>query len=95
MTRREQELADIKAAEAKTVSDYQGTATRRSYAPGVSFPITESALEALSALTKSKDERSSNFVSLVSLLYTFNVFQVFDTISIVFRKGTNFFGQVS
>ncbi|KAI8889631.1 actin depolymerizing protein [Backusella circina FSU 941] len=64
LTRREQELAEIKAAEAKVVSDYQGTTTRKAYAPGVSFPLTEKAKEALVELTKPKEERTSNFVSL-------------------------------
>lgn len=64
LTKREQELAEIKAAEAKTVSDYQGTATRKSYAPGVSFPLTEEAIKALSELKKEKEERTNNFVSL-------------------------------
>ncbi|KAG2215986.1 hypothetical protein INT46_007046 [Mucor plumbeus] len=63
LTRREQELVEIKAAEAATVSDYQGTATRKSYAPGVAFPLTEKAIEALSELKKT-EERSFNFVSL-------------------------------
>ncbi|KAL9548329.1 hypothetical protein MBANPS3_005735 [Mucor bainieri] len=63
LTRREQELVEIKAAEAATVSDYQGTATRKSYAPGVAFPLTEKAIEALSELKKGGD-RSYNFVSL-------------------------------
>lgn len=53
--------------QAATVSDYQGTATRKSYAPGVAFPLTEKAVEALSELKKSGD-RSYNFVSLVSHL---------------------------
>ncbi|CEG69724.1 hypothetical protein RMATCC62417_05749 [Rhizopus microsporus] len=64
LTRREQELAEIRAAEAKAVSDYQGTTARKSYAPGVAFPLTEKAIEALSELKKDKEERSSNFVSL-------------------------------
>ncbi|KAI8373716.1 hypothetical protein BD560DRAFT_434076 [Blakeslea trispora] len=64
LTRREQELAEIKAAEAKAVSDYQGTTTRKSYAPGVAFPLTERSIEALQQLTKTKEERTSNFVSL-------------------------------
>lgn len=64
LTRREQELVEIKAAEAQTVSDYQGTSTRKAFTPGIAFPLTEKAIEALSQLTKSKEERSSNFVSL-------------------------------
>ncbi|RCI02509.1 Twinfilin-1, partial [Rhizopus stolonifer] len=64
LTRREQELAEIKAAEAKAVSDYQGTTTRKSYAPGVAFPLTDKAVEALKELTKDRQERSFNFVSL-------------------------------
>ncbi|CAO3645336.1 unnamed protein product [Mucor hiemalis] len=64
LTRREQELVEIKAAEAQTVSDYQGTTTRKAFTPGIAFPLTEKAIEALSQLTKSKEERSSNFVSL-------------------------------
>ncbi|GAA5799067.1 hypothetical protein HPULCUR_004476 [Helicostylum pulchrum] len=65
LTRREQELVEIKAAEAQTVSDYQGTTARKSFTPGIAFPLTEKAVEALSQLTKAKEERSSNFVSLV------------------------------
>ncbi|KAI9364327.1 hypothetical protein BD770DRAFT_379775 [Pilaira anomala] len=64
LTRREQELVEIKAAEAKTVSDYQGTTARKSFTPGIAFPLTEHAVEALSQLTKSKEDRSVNFVSL-------------------------------
>ncbi|KAI8644743.1 hypothetical protein BD408DRAFT_412826 [Parasitella parasitica] len=64
LTRREQELVEIKAAEAATVSEYQGTATRKSYAPGVAFPLTEKAIEALSELKKPSDDRAFNFVSL-------------------------------
>lgn len=64
LTRREQELVEIKAAEAQTVSDYQGTTTRKAFTPGIAFPLTEKAIEALSQLTKAKKERSSNFVSL-------------------------------
>ncbi|KAG1050938.1 hypothetical protein G6F55_007713 [Rhizopus delemar] len=64
LTRREQELAEIKAAEAKAVSDYQGTTTRKSYAPGVAFPLTEKAIESLLELKKEKQERTCNFVSL-------------------------------
>ncbi|KAI8987715.1 hypothetical protein BDF20DRAFT_904685 [Mycotypha africana] len=64
LTRREQELAEIKAEEAKTVSSYQGTSTRKSYAPGVAFPLTEKAIEALCSLQAEKEHRSHNFVSL-------------------------------
>ncbi|KAI8095740.1 hypothetical protein BDF21DRAFT_374090 [Thamnidium elegans] len=64
LTRREQELVEIKAAEAQTVSDYQGTTTRKSFTPGIAFPLTEKAVEALVQLKQSKEERSSNFVSL-------------------------------
>ncbi|KAG0182087.1 Twinfilin-1 [Apophysomyces sp. BC1021] len=64
LTRRERELAEIKLAEAKAVSDYQGTTTRKAYAPGVSFPVTEEAEEALRKLTQPKDQRQHNFVSL-------------------------------
>ncbi|CEP17458.1 hypothetical protein [Parasitella parasitica] len=64
LTRREQELAEIKAAEAATVSDYQGTTTRKSYAPGVAFPLTEKAITTLSELKKPRDDREFNFVSL-------------------------------
>lgn len=65
LTRREQELVEVKAAEAQTVSDYQGTTTRKSFTPGIAFPLTEKAVEALSHLVK--EERSFNFVSLVSI----------------------------
>lgn len=54
--------------QAATVSDYQGTATRKSYAPGVAFPLTEKAIEALSELKKT-EERSFNFVSLVKYMF--------------------------
>ncbi|KAI7906899.1 uncharacterized protein BX663DRAFT_494128 [Cokeromyces recurvatus] len=64
LTKREQELAEIKAAEAKTVSDYQGISARKSYAPGVAFPLTDKAVNALSELSKTKENRSHNFVSL-------------------------------
>ncbi|KAG2202383.1 hypothetical protein INT47_008854 [Mucor saturninus] len=62
LTRREQELVEVKAAEAQTVSDYQGTTTRKSFTPGIAFPLTEKAVEALSHLAK--EDRSFNFVSL-------------------------------
>ncbi|KAI8381406.1 uncharacterized protein BYT42DRAFT_566404 [Radiomyces spectabilis] len=65
LTQRERELAEIKQAEAKAVSDYQGTTTRKSYAPGVAFPVTEKAQEALRVLNQSKEAREHNFVSLV------------------------------
>ncbi|KAI8344054.1 hypothetical protein BC941DRAFT_407633 [Chlamydoabsidia padenii] len=64
LTQRERELAEIKAAEAQTVSDYQGTSTRKTYAPGLAFPLTESAIEALQALKQAKSDRPHNFVSL-------------------------------
>ncbi|KAI9253217.1 hypothetical protein BY458DRAFT_521960 [Sporodiniella umbellata] len=64
LTRREQELAEIKAAEAKAVSDYQGTTSRKNYAPGVAFPLTDKAIESLSELKKEKGDRAHNFVSL-------------------------------
>ncbi|KAF7723805.1 hypothetical protein EC973_001589 [Apophysomyces ossiformis] len=64
LTRRERELAEIKLAEAQAVSDYQGTTTRKAYAPGVSFPVTETAQEALRKLAQPKDQREHNFVSL-------------------------------
>ncbi|KAI8983649.1 hypothetical protein BDB01DRAFT_791605 [Pilobolus umbonatus] len=64
LTRREQELSEIKAAEAKAVTDYDGTTGRKSYVPGVSFPFTEQAMEAISELAKDKEDRTSNFVSL-------------------------------
>ncbi len=51
--------------QAKAVSDYQGTTTRKSYAPGVAFPLTEKAIESLLELKKEKQERTCNFVSLV------------------------------
>lgn len=65
LTRREQELVEVKAAEAQTVSDYQGTTTRKAFTPGIAFPLTEKAIEALSQLVK--QDRSFNFVSLVSI----------------------------
>ncbi|CAO3698797.1 unnamed protein product [Rhizopus stolonifer] len=64
LTRREQELAEIKAAEAKVVSDYQGASSRKSYAPGVAFPLTEKTIESLLELKKDKQDRTYNFVSL-------------------------------
>ncbi|KAI9323825.1 hypothetical protein BX666DRAFT_1873781 [Dichotomocladium elegans] len=64
LTQRERELAEIKLAEAKAASDYQGTTTRKTMAPGISFPLTDKAQQALSELKKSKDERAHNFVSL-------------------------------
>ncbi|KAL0073122.1 hypothetical protein J3Q64DRAFT_1735335 [Phycomyces blakesleeanus] len=64
LTRRERELAEVKAAEAKAVTDYQGTSTRKSYAAGVSFPLTEEAINALNNLAKPKEEREHNYVSL-------------------------------
>ncbi|KAI8376701.1 hypothetical protein EDC96DRAFT_282352 [Choanephora cucurbitarum] len=64
LTRREQELAEIKAAEVKAVSDYQGTTTRKSYAPGVAFPLTDKAVKGLQELAKTREERTTNFVSL-------------------------------
>ncbi|KAI9030979.1 hypothetical protein CLU79DRAFT_802471 [Phycomyces nitens] len=64
LTRRERELAEIKAEEAKTVTDYQGTSVRKSYAAGVSFPLTEEAIKALDNLAKPKEERENNYVSL-------------------------------
>ncbi|KAI9494813.1 hypothetical protein BDB00DRAFT_817177 [Zychaea mexicana] len=64
LTQRERELAEIKQAEANTASDYQGSSSRRTYAPGITFPLTDKALDALRDLQKSKDERKHNFVSL-------------------------------
>ncbi|SAM02438.1 hypothetical protein [Absidia glauca] len=64
LTQRERELAEIKAAEAQTVSDYQGTSTRKTYAPGLAFPLTDPAIEALQALKQDKASRPHNFVSL-------------------------------
>lgn len=52
--------------QAATVSDYQGTTTRKAYTTGIAFPFTEKAIEALSQLTNAKEERAANFVSLVS-----------------------------
>ncbi|KAI7866403.1 hypothetical protein BDF14DRAFT_837581 [Spinellus fusiger] len=64
LTRREQELAHIKAAEAMAVSDYQGTAARKSYTSGVAFPLSQEAIDALKHLNKTKEERQHNFVVL-------------------------------
>ncbi|KAG2228262.1 hypothetical protein INT45_011054 [Circinella minor] len=64
LTQRERELEEIKRAEANTATDYQGASTRRTYAPGIAFPFTDKALEALRELQKPKDERKTNFVSL-------------------------------
>ncbi|CDH48714.1 ptk9 protein tyrosine kinase 9 [Lichtheimia corymbifera JMRC:FSU:9682] len=64
LTQRERELAEIKLAEAKAVSDYQGTTTRKTFAPGLTFPMADNVLEALGDLKKSKDDRAHNFVSL-------------------------------
>jgi hypothetical protein len=50
---------------AQTVSDYQGTSTRKTYAPGLAFPLTDPAIEALQALKQDKASRPHNFVSLV------------------------------
>ncbi|KAI8099603.1 uncharacterized protein BX664DRAFT_321707 [Halteromyces radiatus] len=65
LTQRERELAEIKAAEAQAVTDYQGTTTRKTYAPGIAFPLTNPAVEALGVLKQSKSERSHNFVTLL------------------------------
>ncbi|KAI7850978.1 hypothetical protein BDC45DRAFT_446062, partial [Circinella umbellata] len=64
LTQRERELEEIKRAEANAATDYQGASTRRTYAPGIAFPFTDKALEALGELQKPKDERKANFVSL-------------------------------
>ncbi|KAI9270623.1 hypothetical protein BDA99DRAFT_596203 [Phascolomyces articulosus] len=64
LTQRERELEEIKRAEANTASDYQGASARRTYAPGIAFPFTDKALDALRELQKPKDERKTNFVSL-------------------------------
>ncbi|CAO3624433.1 unnamed protein product [Cunninghamella blakesleeana] len=64
LTQREKEMAEIKEAEARAVTDYQGASTRKTYAPGVSFPLTSATIEALRVLNQSKDGRSHNFVSL-------------------------------
>ncbi|ORZ06951.1 hypothetical protein BCR42DRAFT_426783 [Absidia repens] len=65
LTQRERELAEIKAAEAKAVTDYQGTSTRKTYAPGVAFPLASTAIESLQALKQAKADRPHNFVSLL------------------------------
>ncbi|CAO3590240.1 unnamed protein product [Absidia cylindrospora] len=65
LTQRERELAEIKAAEVQAVTDYQGTSTRKTYAPGVAFPFASTAIESLQALKQAKADRSHNFVSLL------------------------------
>ncbi|ORX46574.1 actin depolymerizing protein [Hesseltinella vesiculosa] len=62
LTQRERELAEIKAAEAQTASDYQGTSERRTYTPGVAMPMTDEAKDALKALMQA--DRPHNYVSL-------------------------------
>ncbi|CAO3608816.1 unnamed protein product [Cunninghamella echinulata] len=64
LTQREKEMQEIKAAEAQAITDYQGTTTRKTYAPGVAFPLTTSTIEALRVLNQPKTDRSHNFVSL-------------------------------
>ncbi|RUS21474.1 hypothetical protein BC937DRAFT_92609 [Endogone sp. FLAS-F59071] len=64
LTARERELAEIKAIEAKEASNAQGTTVRKTYAAGVSFPLSEQALEAVRELAKDKEERAHNFVQL-------------------------------
>ncbi|KAI8142200.1 hypothetical protein BJV82DRAFT_615934 [Fennellomyces sp. T-0311] len=64
LTQRERELAEIKQAEANTASDYQGSSARKTYAPGITFPLSDKAVEALRELEKPKDERAHNFVTL-------------------------------
>ncbi|ORZ18936.1 hypothetical protein BCR42DRAFT_411884 [Absidia repens] len=64
LTQREKELAEIKVAEAQAVSDYQGITTRKTYAPGITFPLAPSAIESLQVLKQSRADRSHNFVSL-------------------------------
>ncbi|CAO3598015.1 unnamed protein product [Absidia cylindrospora] len=65
------ELGDSKFADliygtqkAQAVSDYQGTTTRKTYAPGITFPLAPPAIESLQVLKQSRADRSHNFVSL-------------------------------
>ncbi|KAM3580875.1 Twinfilin-1 [Umbelopsis sp. WA50703] len=62
LTQRERELAEIKLAESKQASSHMGTTVRKTYAGGVTMPLSSGAESALKELSKS--DRPHNYVSL-------------------------------